>query len=217
MAPGFGYAMTLAGDKFCGQFSDATDDSDGRKSVCTDLTPVYLDVSLSYGVTPQVDLVLGGRINLQRRRFDDASCAEDEPFCADAAGLFLDRLGGGIFPGVRVWGKGSDKLVKFGAGVDFMVMFENFGGYRDRPRSPREEPSGSEAFEVSEANENAVGDVSLGLRAGPVLAIDPHHNVGFYIFPALYPSFRPAKSRDADAGWLEIAVDFSAGIQARFP
>jgi hypothetical protein len=52
---------------------------------------------------------------------------------------------------------------------------------------------------------------------GPVLAVDPHHNVGLFFFPAIHPSFRPSQAAELDGGWLQIGVDFSAGIQARFP
>ena len=217
ISPGFGYGITLAGDKFCGAFSESADDSDGRRPVCTDLTPAYLDIALSYGVTKRIDLVFGARVNLQKRSYDAGKCAAGESTCVAGEGLFVDRLGVGIFPGIRIWGKGTERTVKIGAGIDFMVMFENFDGYRSRPRYEREEPEGSAQFAENRTNEAALGDVELGFRVGPVLAVDPHHNFGLFFFPSIHPSVRPSKAAELDSGWIQIGVDFSAGIQARFP
>ena len=217
LSPGFGYGITLAGDKFCGAFSESADDSDGRKPVCSSLTPAYLEIALSYGVTKRIDLVLGARINLQKRGYNDAKCPAGEATCTEGEGLFVDALGAGLFPGIRIWGKGTERTVKFGAGIDFMVMFENFDGYKGRPRYPGEEDPSSAEYSTNRLDEAAVGNVELGLRVGPVLAVDPHHNVGLFFFPAIHPSFRPSQAAELDGGWLQIGLDFSAGIQARFP
>ena len=118
----------------------------------------------------------------------------------------MDKLAAGLFPGIRIWGKGVERTVKLGVGIDFIVMFEKFDGYRDRPRFDREEAPGSVEYETNRADEAAVGDVQLGMRVGPVLAIDPHHNFGLFFFPSLHPSFRPSRAGELDSGLSLIHI-----------
>lgn len=217
VAPGFGYGMRTGGDKFCGEFSSDPTDSDGRKPLCTGLSPAYLDISLGYGVANRIDLVLGVRVNLQKRDYDNSDCGGAET-CLEGKGLFVDSLGIGVLPGIRIWGGEVDKIVKFGGAVDFFYMYENFDGYRNRPTFSGENENAQARMDNRE-NEAGVSDHVIGLRGGPILQIDPHHNVGIFLIPAALPTFRPSRpeARDRDSGWFEIGFDLQLGIQARFP
>ena len=207
VAAGGGWGMTVAGDLYCGEFSSSSDDSDGRKSVCTAGTPAFLDITAGFGASPRIDIVMTVRMNLQKRDYDYSDCDSDTVPCDEGKGLFNNKIGVGFFPGVRLWGKDNDKVFKVGGAIDFMYMRENFSGYRDRPQNPRED---ADAENIR--NEQRVGDHSIGLRGGPIIQIDPHHNFGIYILPAVVPKFHV----DGPA-WFEIGFEGSIGVQARFP
>jgi len=217
VAGGFGYGLRTAGDKYCGEFSSDPGDADGRKAVCTGLAPAFLDLTLGYGAADRIDVVLGVRVNLQKRQYDDSKCGGADT-CTDGKGLFVDGRGIGILPGIRIWGSEPDKIFKLGGAVDFFYMYENFDGYRNRPLGPNntEDPADRQANRDDEA---AVSDHFIGMRGGPIIQVDPHHNVGIFFIPAAVPGFRPkqADGKDRDAGWFELAFDLSLGIQARFP
>lgn len=209
VAPGIGFGLRTAGDKFCGQFSSDNSDQDGRRALCTGATPWVMDFTAMYGVFDRLDISLGLRLNLQPRSFRNDECPSDNPVCDRGQGLFNNTLGVGIMPGVRIWGGDVDKIVKMGGAIDFLYMYESFAGYRNRPLADEDDDS--------QPSEDGVGDHMLGLRAGPVLQIDPHHNVGIYLIPAAVPSFRPARDGFDEAGWFEIAFEATLGVQGRFP
>lgn len=211
---GMGYGLVTAGDKYCGEFSSATSgDADGRKSLCTGATPPALDFGLSYGAHPRIDVVVAMRLGLTPRDYDDSSCESGADTCEDGAGLFVDKRAIGVMPGIRLWGVDNDKVFKVGGAIDLVYMREDFTGYRERPLGPGED-QGDEANYEAEEN---VGDAALGMRGGPILQVDPHHNFGIFFMPAAVISFRPAQDGASDAGWFETAFEASLGVQARFP
>lgn len=217
VAGGFGYGLRTAGDKYCGEFSSDSGDADGRKGLCTGLTPAFLDITLGYGAADRIDVVLGVRVNLQKRDYDNSSCGGAET-CVDGKGLFVDSLGIGVLPGIRIWGGEPNKIFKLGGAVDFFYMYENFDGYRNRPVGPNNTEDATDR-QANFEDEQAVSDHFVGLRGGPIIQVDPHHNVGIFFIPAAVPGFRPKQpdGRSRDAGWFEIGFDLSLGIQARFP
>lgn len=219
-AIGVGYGLTTAGDKFCGEFTDDPGDRDARKSICTSRTPVALDGMLGFGANQRIDIVIGVRVNLEKRDYDASKCTGDET-CIEGKGLFLNHRGIGVMPGVRLWGKDNNKVFKIGGAIDIMYMFERFDGYRDRQtlndtNNMVIEDKGM-TDEENLADEEKVSDHILGFRGGPILQVDPHHNVGIYFIPAAVPSFRPQQGNATDSGWFEIQFEASIGVQARFP
>ncbi|MEE9384835.1 MAG: hypothetical protein V3V08_15640 [Nannocystaceae bacterium] len=209
---GMGYGLVTAGDKYCGEFSAGSGDADGRKSLCTGATPPALEFAVAFGAHARVDVTLGVRFNLTPREYDASPCEGGSEVCVDGKGLFLTQRGFGILPGVRLWGADNGHVVKIGGGVDVFYMREDFGGYRER-QSPLEEKADNE----NKAAESAVGDSALGLRGGPVIQVDPHHNFGVYLMPAAVTTFRPSRADGGQSGWFEIAFEATIGVQARFP
>jgi hypothetical protein len=207
VAVGAGWGMIITGDKFCGEFSEDEGDSDNRKGLCTGMRPLALDITAGFGAAPRLDVVMTVRINLMKREYKFDDCNSDVEPCDKGKGLFNKSVGIGVMPGVRIWGKDNDKLFKVGGSIDFVYFYENFDGYRSRPRHPEED-----ADPVNESEEKRVVDHSIGLRGGPVLQIDPHHNVGIYITPAVVPLIHAGGPT-----WVEIGFEGSLGFQARFP
>ena len=207
VAAGVGWGMTIAGDLYCGEFSSSSSDSDGRKSICTDRTPGFLDLTLGVGAGPRIDVVFGLRLNLEKRDYDFSACDSGTTPCDAGKGLFNDSIGLAFMPGVRLWGKDTHKVFKVGGAIDFMIKVEDFSGYRNRASNPDEDSD--QDNDVAEAS---VGGNSMGLRGGPVIQIDPHHNWGIYIIPAVVPSVHIA-----GPGWFELGFEGSVGFQARFP
>lgn len=208
-----GVSMITAGDKFCGEFSDSRQDPDSRKPVCIGRTPFALDVLAGFGANARIDIIVNVRINLEAREFDNGPCAPGEGACAEGKGLFNTKLGIGVAPGVRIFGPESDKVVKFGGVVQVFYMNEDFSGYRNRITGPMEDDNDT----VNAENEDGVGDTFLGLKGGPILQIDPHHNFGITIQPAMIPGFRPEAKPEVDAGWFEIGFEIGLGLEVRFP
>src|SRR5690606_4242154 len=159
---------------------------DSRKPLCIGATPPAIDILAGFGANRRIDVIVGVRINLLPREFKTKDCADGEDVCADGKGLFNQKLAIGVMPGVRIFGKDTDRIVKFGGAVQIMYMYENFQGYRDRPSGPMEDSDPANA-----EDEDGVGNHFLGLRGGPVLQIDPHHNFGITLMPAMIPGFRP--------------------------
>jgi hypothetical protein len=219
-AAGVGYGLTTAGDKYCGEFSDDEGDQDKRKSLCTARTPAVLDAHLGFGANDRIDIVVGVRINLEKRDYDDGPCKGDLT-CVEGKGLFVDKRGIGVMPGVRLWGKDNDKVFKVGGAIDFMYMYESFQGYRDRPalddtnNNIQEDDGMTDAGNA--ADEDKVSDHIIGFRGGPILQVDPHHNIGIFFIPAAVPSFRPQQRNAENSGWFEISFEATIGVQARFP
>jgi hypothetical protein len=217
---GVGYGLITGGDKFCGQYSNDESDPDRRKPLCTGMIPPFLDIQLGFGAAKRIDVVVAVRINMMKRDYNSQDCSSnlDPRVCKDGRGLFVDKIGVGVLPGVRIWGVNVQNIVKFGGAIDILYMYENFSGYRNRPRlQPEGDDIGQGEDSDSEESEDDVGDHILGIRAGPALQIDPHHNVGIYFVPAVQVSFRPEKTGASDAGWFEAGFEGSLGIQARFP
>ncbi len=210
---GFTYGVSLitAGDKFCGEFSSSRQDPDSRKPLCVGATPPAIDLLAGFGASDRIDIVVGVRINLLPREFKTKNCEGGE-VCADGKGLFNDKLAIGVMPGVRIYGKDTDRIVKFGGQAQIMYMHENFDGYRNRPDGPDEDPDPD-----NREDEDGVGDHFVGLRGGPILQIDPHHNFGIVIAPSMIPGFRPKAKQEVDAGWFEIGFEATLGLEARFP
>jgi hypothetical protein len=219
-AIGLGYNLVTGGDKYCGEFTDDPTDKDARKSICTGRTPVALDVMLAFGAADRIDIVVGARINLEKRDYDSGPCKGDVT-CVDGKGLFANKRAIGVMPGVRLWGKGTNQVFKLGGAVDILYLFENFDGYRNRPALNDTNKNVMEDDGMpDDANRKAESKVSnhiLGIRGGPVIQIDPHHNIGIFFIPAAVPTFRPAQAGSSNSGWFEIAFEASLGVQARFP
>jgi hypothetical protein len=220
-AAGIGYGLVTAGDKYCGQFTDDPSDQDARKSLCTGATPAVLDITLGFGANARIDIVVGMRLNLQKRDYDNGPCSGGDATCVEGRGLFVDKRGIGVLPGVRLWGKDNDKVFKVGGAVDILYMFENFEGYRNRLQL---DDTNNDVHEdddmIDEKNRNdesKVGNHILGLRGGPILQVDPHHNIGIFLIPAAVPTFRPQQGNATESGWFEIAFEATLGVQARFP
>lgn len=219
-AAGVGYGLITAGDKYCGEFSDDEGDQDKRKSLCTARTPAVLDANIGFGANDRIDIVVGVRINLEKRDYDNGPCKGDLT-CVEGKGLFVDKRGIGVMPGVRLWGKDNDKIFKVGGAIDFMYMYENFQGYRDRPalddtnNNIKEDGGMTDAGNV--ADEDKVSDHIIGFRGGPILQVDPHHNIGIFFIPAAVPTFRPQQRNAENSGWFEISFEATLGVQARFP
>ena len=211
---GFSYGVSLitVGDKFCGEFSSSRQDPDSRKPVCIGATPPAIDILAGFGANKRIDVIVGVRVNLKPREFNTKNCADGEEVCAEGKGLFNNKIGIGVMPGIRIYGKDTDRIVKFGGQVQVMYMYEDFQGYRDRPNGPMED---SDPDNV--ADEDGVGDHFVGLRGGPLLQIDPHHNFGITLQPAIIPGFRPKAKPEVDAGWFEIGFEATLGLEARFP
>ena len=214
---GVGYGLITAGDKFCGEFSTSETDPDRRKSICTAMIPAFLDFTLGFGAAERIDVVVGMRLNVMKRRYRDDKCPSGVDVCTDGKGLFINQLAMGVLPGVRIWSGKVQKIVKFGGGIDIMYMFENMRGYRNRPRLGADGDEGGMGEDMDQDAERDVGDHILGIRGGPVIQIDPHHNVGIFIYPAVQLSFRPEKAGAKEAGWFEAGFEGSLGLQARFP
>jgi hypothetical protein len=208
-----GVSLITAGDKFCGEFSDSRQDPDSRKPICVGRTPFALDVLAGFGANARIDVIVNVRVNLETRDFDNGDCAAGEDICAEGKGLFNTKLGIGVAPGVRIYGKETDKIVKFGGVAQILYVNENFQGYRDRGTGPMEDDNDT----TNQENEDGVGDNFLGLRGGPILQIDPHHNFGITLQPAMIPGFRPKKKSEVDGGWFEIGFEVALGFEARFP
>lgn len=219
-AAGVGYGLITAGDKYCGEFSDDEGDQDKRKSLCTARTPAVLDAHIGFGANDRIDIVVGVRVNLEKRDYDAESCSGDTT-CVEGKGLFAEQRGIGVMPGVRLWGKDNNKVFKLGGAIDFLYMYENFEGYRKRPplddtNNNIQEDKGMPDQGNVEA-EDKVSDHIIGFRGGPILQVDPHHNVGIFFIPAAVPTFRPQQRNATDSGWFEIAFEATIGVQARFP
>ena len=213
VAGGIGTSMITAGDKFCGEFSDSPQDPDGRKPLCVGRTPFTLDALVGFGATDRIDIIVNVRINLEKRDYDNSKC-DGADTCAEGTGLFNNKLGIGVAPGLRIFGQGTDKIVKFGGVAQFMYMNESFAGYRSRLQGPME----MDDTDTDNADdEDGVGDHFVGLRGGPVLQIDPHHNFGITLNPAMIPGFRPKRRQEVDGGWFEIGFEVALGLEARFP
>ena len=168
----------------------------------------FLDITGGYGVHPRIDLLLTVRINLMRR---DYVC-KDRGDPESCAGLFVDKIGFGMFPGIRAYFSPPEALVKVGAALDFLWMHENFAGYRKRPTCTGTSgtevicPLGREA--PKDDSEADTGNDDVGLRLGLVVQADVHHNVGVFLMPAARMTF---------VRWFEFGLDIQAGIQTRFP
>ncbi len=168
----------------------------------------FLDITGGYGVHPRIDLLLTLRVGLMRR---DYVC-KDRADPKTCGGLFVDRVGVGLFPGIRAYFSKPSALVKVGATVDFLWFHENFAGYRSRPLCTGTRgadvicPLGREAPKVEA--EGKTGDDDVGVRLGMRLQVDPHHNVGIFLMPAARMTF---------LRWFEFGLDLQAGIQTRFP
>ncbi len=194
---------------FCGQFSGDPDSDTRRKSFCVHPRGVpFLDFTLGYGAHPRLDIVLTMRLNLAKRAW---KCKDDtDP--DTCAGLFVDKLGFGLFPGIRGWISKPQDMFKLGAALDFMWMHENFAGYRNRPVCTGTQnqdvicPTGSEAAK-SDAEKKVKND-DIGVRLGLVLQLDVHHNVGIFLMPTARMGF---------LRWFEFGIDVQLGVQARFP
>lgn len=212
---GFTYGVSLitAGDKFCGEFSDSRQDPDSRKPLCVGATPPALDILAGFGASDRIDLIVNVRINLMPRDFNTKDCPNPEDdVCNEGKGLFNDKLAIGIMPGVRIYGKDTNRIVKFGGQAQIMYAYEDFSGYRGRPSGPSEDDDPD-----NREDEDGVGDHFVGLRGGPILQIDPHHNFGITIAPSMIPGFRPKAKSEVDAGWFEIGFEATLGLEARFP
>ena len=209
---GFQMVVPYSDGQFCGQFStdpaglDGT--SGGRKALCTAGAPWFLDFTMGYGVLPRLDVVLTLRVNVSKRAW---RCRDDgDP--ESCRGLFNDKVGIGLLPGVRAWLSKPERMFKIGAAVDFVWIYEDFAGYRQRPTCSGTEdaevicPLGREGQVV--AAEGDVGNNDVGLRFGPVLQLDPHRNVGVFLLPSARMSF---------LRWFEAGFDIQLGVQARFP
>ncbi len=182
---GWGYGLVIPYDDiFCGEYSSDESDADGRKSLCTHAAPWHMEFIAGYGVLRRMDIVLGVRVNLQKRDH-----------------IHLDKLGFGLAPGVRLWITEPEKAFKVGAAIDILWMRESFKGYRDRT------PGAGES-DVKDNIENKMNDNDVGLRLGPILQYDFHHNVGVFLNPWARMTF---------LRWAEISFEIQLGIQARFP
>jgi hypothetical protein len=198
-------------DRFCGEFATEGDDEDGRKSICSQANPWFLEISAGYGAVKRMDVVVTYRLNLQSRDF---SCKdEDDP--TTCKGLYNTGLGMALGPGIRAWISKPHKLFKIGAAVDVLWTYEDFSGYRGRTActgpdddvgGPCPKPGGEE--KGKEESEADVGNNDFGMRLGPIIQIDPHHNIGI----VLQPWARMGLVRA-----FEIAFDITLGLQARFP
>lgn len=206
VAGGWGFNMVVpyADDIFCGEFSTDDGDPDGRKSICTAANPWFLDLSAGYGAHPRLDVLFNFRLNLQSREFK-CKDANDPESCT---GLYNSKLGYMLGPGIRAWISKPEKLFKVGAAVDFLYEFEDFSGYRNRPRCSGPEDGCRFAEGPIEAAEDDVGDHDFSLRLGPVFQFDVHHNIGIFLQPYARMSF---------VRWFEFSFDVNLGLQARFP
>jgi hypothetical protein len=212
--PGWGFSAIVPYQKriFCGEFSDDPGSSTKRKSFCTMGSPWFIEFTGGYGVHPRLDVVLGVRLNVQKR---DYRCRGDE--IDSCKGLFNDSLAVGLAPGIRAWISDPERMFKIGGAVDFIWLHESFSGYRRRDRCegrddvvngpcPVEEPV--EGYDGSRADERRISDDDIGFRIGPVLQVDPHPNVGIFLMPA---------ARMGLLRWFEFSFDIALGVQARFP
>ncbi|RMH00076.1 MAG: hypothetical protein D6705_01205 [Deltaproteobacteria bacterium] len=211
VAAGWGYfgIVPYNDGQFCGQYSTDPGSDTGRKAFCTERRGMaFLDLTGGYGVHPRIDLLLTVRINLMKRDYVCKDAGDPET----CSGLFVDKVGFGLFPGIRAYFSKPEALVKVGAAVDFLWMHENFAGYRGRPvctgTSGTEVvcPLGREA--PKDDAERKTKDDDIGLRLGFLVQADVHHNVGVFLMPAARMTF---------LRWFEFGLDIQAGIQTRFP
>ncbi len=205
---GFGAVLPYVNDAFCGEFIDDPGSETKRKSFCTGAVPWFMEFTGGFGVHPRIDVVLGVRLNVQKREFKCKDDADPET----CKGLFNDSLAVGLTPGIRAWISRPERRVKIGGAVDFVWTHENFSGYRGRSRCTGPTDTVGGPCPVPEgpivAGEHDIKDDDIGVRLGPVLQIEPHRNVGIVLSPLARLGF---------LRWFEFSFDVSLGVQARFP
>jgi hypothetical protein len=217
VAGGWGFygVVPYTDGMYCGEYSNDNDSDSGRKSFCTSGRGVaFLEFGAMFGAHPRLDIAIDFRLNMMKRDF---VC--DDPDNCTGKGLFNNKLGFGLFPGIRGWISKPEDTFKIGAVVQFMWTHEDFSGYRNRPRcliaadGPQPgDPVCPPGRRVSEPDfvpeENDIKDDDVGARIGLALQVDPHHNIGIFFMPTARLGF---------LRWFEFGVDLQLGIQARFP
>jgi len=99
---GTGYRVLFPyNEEYCGQ----TDDTGGRKSVCTGRSPMFLDLGISYGLNYKIELLASLRLGLER---DFGEAGVDGPRAR------------GFAAGVRIFVE-SDGVLKFFSTIEGVV------------------------------------------------------------------------------------------------
>ncbi len=169
LVSGARFITTYDSDRFCGERA-TVGDGGGNAAYCFGRIPMALDASLSYGLSPAIELMLDVRIGLER----------DFGTTAATTGPRLRHYA----PGVRFFlgGKGQ---VNFFSTAQLAI----------------------DATDYQDLSGDSLG-AEIKLRNANGMQVDFHDAYGVYLYFAEEVAFRR---------WLEVGVEFGAGIQARYP